>query len=124
MTATARAPSARYRSAASRGPAVLPAAEARTLTDAAGLPGRTPNTLTGPGELEAELERVRARGFAVDDEENEPTIRCVGAAVSGPAGRPVGGVSVTTVTFLTGLDELESYAPAVRAAAEALAPLL
>ncbi|MEV7616824.1 IclR family transcriptional regulator [Streptomyces sp. NPDC089799] len=102
----------------------LPTAEVRALTGAAGPAGRTPNTLTTAAALEAELARVRARGFAVDDEENEPTIRCVGAAVPGPDGRPVGGVSVTTVTFLTGREELESYAPAVRAAAEALAPLL
>ncbi|MFF5446188.1 IclR family transcriptional regulator [Streptomyces sp. NPDC012888] len=90
----------------------------------AALTARTPRSLTGPAELAAELELIRARGFAVDDEENEPSIRCVGAAVLDPGGRPIGGVSVTTVTFLTDRAELQSYAPAVRAAAEALAPLL
>lgn len=104
--------------------ALLPPDEVRALVASAGLPRRTPRTLTTPAELEAELEAVRARGFAVDDEENEPTIRCAGAAVTGPDGRPVGGVSVTTVTFLVPREGIEAYAPALRAAARALSPLL
>ncbi|MFD9356629.1 IclR family transcriptional regulator [Streptomyces sp. NPDC060031] len=102
----------------------LPAAEAAELISAAGLPRRTPNTLTTPEALRAELAAVRDRGFALDDEENEPTIRCIGAAILGPTGRPVGGVSVTTVTFLVSREEIESYAPALHAATRALAPLL
>lgn len=102
----------------------LPAEEVRALVAATGLPARTPNTLTTAEALEAELARVRARGFALDDEENEPTIRCIGAAVLDPDGRPIGGVSVTTVTFLVSREEIEAYAPALREAARALAPLL
>lgn len=102
----------------------LPPAEVRELISAAGLARRTPNTLTTPEALDAELATVRGRGFALDDEENEPTIRCIGAAILGPTGRPVGGVSVTTVTFLVSREEIEAYAPALRAATEALAPLL
>ncbi|MBT2448772.1 IclR family transcriptional regulator [Streptomyces sp. ISL-43] len=102
----------------------LPGAEVRELVSAAGLPRRTPNTLTTMRALEAELAAVRARGFALDDEENESTIRCIGAVILGPAGRPIGGVSVTTVTFLVSREEIEAYAPALRAATAALTPLL
>ncbi|WP_328302679.1 IclR family transcriptional regulator [Streptomyces sp. NBC_00435] len=102
----------------------LPRAEVRELISATGLPRRAPRTLTTSEALEAELETVRARGFAVDDEENEATIRCIGAAILGPRGRPVGGVSITTVTFLVSRTELEAYAPALLAATRALAPLL
>ncbi|MET9885498.1 IclR family transcriptional regulator [Streptomyces sp. NPDC006430] len=102
----------------------LPDEEVSALVTGAGLPRRTPRTLTTPDALRAELQAVHARGFAVDDEENEPTIRCIGAAVLGPTGRPIGGVSVTTVTFLVSREEIETYAPALRAATEALAPLL
>ncbi|MFB8393380.1 IclR family transcriptional regulator [Streptomyces yangpuensis] len=102
----------------------LPAGEVAELVAATGLPRRTPNTLTTPQALHDHLEAVRSRGHALDDEENEPTIRCIGAAVLGPSGRPVGGVSVTTVTFLVPREEIESYAPALHAAARALAPLL
>ncbi|MFG2874902.1 IclR family transcriptional regulator [Streptomyces sp. NPDC048337] len=102
----------------------LPGEEVRGLIAAAGLPARTPRTLTTAEALHARLAEIRVRGFAVDDEENEPTIRCIGAAILGSDGRPVGGVSVTTVTFLVSREEIEAYAPALRAAAEALAPLL
>ncbi|MFD9515971.1 IclR family transcriptional regulator [Streptomyces sp. NPDC059979] len=102
----------------------LPADEVRDLIAATGLPRRTPHTLTTARALHTRLAEVRARGFAVDDEENEPTIRCIGAAILDAAGRPVGGVSVTTVTFLVSREEIEAYAPALRAATEALAPLL
>lgn len=104
--------------------AQLPPTEVRELVSAAGLPRRTPNTLTTPEALDAELARVRDQGFALDDEENEPTIRCLGAAIVGPTGRPVGGVSITTVTFLVSREEIEAYAPALHAATQALAPLL
>ncbi|MFJ4775842.1 IclR family transcriptional regulator [Streptomyces sp. NPDC088762] len=102
----------------------LPAEEVRDLIAAAGLPARTPRTLTAPEALRAQLAEIRERGFAVDDEENEPTIRCIGAAVLDTDGRPVGGVSVTTVTFLVSREEIEAYAPALRAATAALAPLM
>lgn len=102
----------------------LPEAEVRELIAATGLPARTPRTITSAQALDAQLAQVRAQGFALDDEENEATIRCIGAAVLGPGGRPVGGVGITTVTFLVSREELEAYAPALRAAAEALAPLL
>ncbi|WP_329376404.1 IclR family transcriptional regulator [Streptomyces sp. NBC_01351] len=102
----------------------LPAAEVRALIAATGLPGRTPNSLTTEEALEADLARIRTRGFALDDEENEPAIRCIGAAVLAPDGRPIGGVSVTTVTFLVSREEIQTYAAALLAATEALAPLL
>ncbi len=102
----------------------LPEGEVRAVVRAAGLPRRTPQTLTTARQLHAELAAVRTRGFAVDDEENEAGIRCIGAAVLASGGRPVGGVSVTTVTFLATREELESHAPALRAATRALAPLL
>ncbi|MEU9143785.1 IclR family transcriptional regulator [Streptomyces sp. NPDC048349] len=102
----------------------LPEEEVRELIATTGLPPRTPRTVTSTRALYAQLAEIRARGFALDDEENEATIRCIGAAVLGPDGRPVGGVSVTTVTFLVSREEIEACAPALRAATEALAPLL
>ena len=38
--------------------------------------------------MRKELERVRERRFAIDDEENERNIRCVGSAVSTSAAAP------------------------------------
>lgn len=61
---------------------------------AAGLPSRTDRTTTSAAELRAELERCRERGYSVDDAENEPGIRAVGAPVLDYRGRPVAALSV------------------------------
>jgi len=42
---------------------------------------RTPKTITTPPRLFKELEKVRAQGYAVDDEENNLGARCLGAPV-------------------------------------------
>jgi len=48
---------------------------------------RTPKTITSLGRLLKELEKVRALGYAVDDEENNLGARCVGAPVFNQHGK-------------------------------------
>jgi DNA-binding IclR family transcriptional regulator len=55
----------------------------------------TSKTLTSPEELMQALERVRRRGYAVDDEEMEIGTRCVGAPILDATGRPIAAVSVS-----------------------------
>ncbi len=47
----------------------------------------TPNTLSSPARLAAQLKETRGRGYSIDDEENVAGVRCVGAAVLDPDGR-------------------------------------
>ena len=54
----------------------------------------TPNTISNPGELRAELERIRAAGYSLDLEEHEPGVRCVAAAIAGPPGAPAAALSI------------------------------
>jgi DNA-binding IclR family transcriptional regulator len=104
--------------------AALPADEARDLLARHKPQRRTPNTLTAPAELRAELDRVRERGFAIDDEENERNIRCVGSAVHDHRGRPAGAVSVSALTVELGLEDALALGPRVREAARALSDAL
>jgi IclR family acetate operon transcriptional repressor len=97
--------------------AYLPAAELdEVLAD--GLPSRTPATITDRPRLDAELAFIRERGYSVDDEENELTIRCVAAPVFSDAHRPLGGVSVSTVTFAVSRENLEGFVPDLIATAD------
>jgi IclR family acetate operon transcriptional repressor len=56
---------------------------------------RTPNTITSPQALETELALVRSRGFAIDDEENEVGICCVGAPIIDYTGKAIAAISVS-----------------------------
>jgi IclR family transcriptional regulator, acetate operon repressor len=97
--------------------AYLPPGELDDVVASAGLPARTPATITDRRRLDAELAYIRERGYAVDDEENEATVRCVAAPIL-DGGRPLGGISVTTVTFMVSREQLETFVPALRATAD------
>jgi DNA-binding IclR family transcriptional regulator len=92
-----------------------------TAVLAAGLPRRTPGTLTDPAALRAELRLIRERGYAVDDEENEEHIRCLAAVVPETLGHPLRAVSISTVTFLTDRERLLGHVPALLHCARSLA---
>ena len=51
-----------------------------------GMEKRTPKTITTVSRLLKELEKVRAQGYAVDDEENNMGARCLGAPVFDQSG--------------------------------------
>ncbi|HTF13824.1 MAG TPA: IclR family transcriptional regulator [Burkholderiales bacterium] len=59
------------------------------------LPQFTRNTLTSVGALEKELERIRRNGYAVDNEEAELGVRCIGVGVHDDTGLMVAGLSVS-----------------------------
>ena len=55
----------------------------------------TPATRTCPEALRRDIERTRARGYAIDDEEFAVGIRCVGGPIRDAAGRLIAAVSVS-----------------------------
>jgi IclR family transcriptional regulator, acetate operon repressor len=63
--------------------AQLPEATVREIIGRTGLPANTPHTITDPDTLLGELERIRRRGYALDDEEQEAGVRCVAVPVVG-----------------------------------------
>ncbi len=75
--------------------AFLPAEELQNYLNQVTLVKQTPNTITDKEKLLEELARVREKGYAVDREENEPGITCVGSPVFDFTGKVIGGISVT-----------------------------
>ena len=94
-------------------------ADAAALLARADLPARTPNTITDPAALIAHLADIRARGWSVDDEENEAGVRFVGAAVFDHTDRAIGAVSVSQL--ITDPESLAADEVGPRAAATARA---
>jgi DNA-binding IclR family transcriptional regulator len=81
----------------------------------------TDRTLTSAAELRKALVMVRDQGFAVDDRENEPEIRCVGSAVLNPAGVAIGAASVSAPMSRQRPDGDQNVAALVTKCARAIA---
>jgi IclR family KDG regulon transcriptional repressor len=59
----------------------------------------TAKTFTTPEALLDELKRTREQGFAFDDEENEPDIRCLGSPIFNRSREPIGAVSISMPVY-------------------------
>jgi DNA-binding IclR family transcriptional regulator len=101
------------------GKALLAHADDETLRAAiaAGLPPRTPNTLTTGARLRADLAAIRERGYAIDDVENETDIRCVAAPVFDHTGTARYAVSISGPATRVTPDRVPDLGHAVAAAA-------
>lgn len=55
----------------------------------------TGNTITAEAALVRELNKIRKRGWAVDDEERTPGMRCIAAPVFNQFGEAVAGISIS-----------------------------
>jgi DNA-binding IclR family transcriptional regulator len=69
--------------------------QVRAYATRTGLAGHTRNSITDPARLERELAQVRAKGYARDNEELEPGVRCIAAAIRDDSGQVVAGLSLT-----------------------------
>ena len=83
----------------------------RGIVERAGMPTPTPHAIGDVEELIAELDKIRARGYAIDDGEQEIGVRCfavpvpdfptpAAVSISGPDARVTMGVADTAVPLL------------------------
>jgi IclR family acetate operon transcriptional repressor len=94
-----------------------PEAVARIVRDQ-GLAAFTPRTITDPERLGAELARIRAQGWAVDDEERTEGMRCIAAPIFNEFREAVAGVSISGPMVRMARSEMGELGARVRAAAD------
>lgn len=92
----------------------------RHLIARQGLAPRTDHTLTTPETLLADLARIRERGYAVDEQEQEIGVRCVAVALP-TAGGAWAAVSVSGPLTRMSDDVVARAVPLLQAAADRLA---
>lgn len=84
----------------------------------------TENTLTAPETVQAELEKIRCRGYALDNEECEIGARCIAFPIWDFTGKIVAGLSVTGTVFHISDEFIRKYAPDIQAASEEISGIL
>lgn len=82
-----------------------------------GLPERTENTITNSHDFKAALKVIREQGYAVEDEEGEPGIRCVGAAIRDHQNELKAAISVTALRADLPIHEISTVGEIVKQAA-------
>jgi len=75
--------------------AFLPDNERTKLIDQLELTANTPTTITNRADLLGELATIRTQQFALDNEESEDDIRCVGAPIFDHTGHVFAAISVS-----------------------------
>lgn len=88
------------------------------------LAARTPKTMTNPADLRQDFATVRARGYAIDDEELETGLRCIAAPIRDHSGAVVASTSVAGPAQRMTKKALIAFAPDVIAAADAISARL
>jgi IclR family acetate operon transcriptional repressor len=73
----------------------MPDSELIRLSREKGLPPITDKTITNFSELRTHLAEVRANGYAVDDQETYPGIRCVAAPIRNHRGAVLASISIS-----------------------------
>jgi IclR family transcriptional regulator, KDG regulon repressor len=96
----------------------------RSLFPTESLTRHTPQTITTIADLSAELARVRRNGYAYDDEELHPGVRCVASPIRDHHGRVAASFGLSAPAGRITRERLPNLAKEVRAAAEAISSQL
>lgn len=89
----------------------LPQERVVELLERHGMHPATPRTITSIGELLAQFRDIRDRGYAIDDEEGEEGLRCVGVAILDRRGAPAYGLSISAPAASFGMEAAAQVGP-------------
>lgn len=98
--------------------AALPSADLARWLRGRVLTRHTPATIGTAEDLRDALAAIRARGFAVDDEERSAGMRCIAAAIWDDNGEAVAGLSISGPSHRVTRERIGEIGPQVAAAAD------
>jgi len=87
----------------------LQAAELQTVLDGYTFSKITSRTIAARDAFLAELDKVKGRGFAIDEEENEMGGRCLAAPIMDHTGKPVAAISISAPIQRLPIEKLPEY---------------
>jgi IclR family transcriptional regulator, KDG regulon repressor len=96
--------------------AFLPTPRTRAILRTHGMPRYTARTTVSGAAMERELSTIRRLGYALDDVEFEPDVRCVGAPILDHRGQPVAAISVSAPASRMSLSRARLVGSALRLA--------
>jgi IclR family transcriptional regulator, KDG regulon repressor len=88
------------------------------------LPRHTPHTITTVADMLVELERVRRNGYAYDDEELHPGVRCLASPVRDHRGRVVAAFGLSMPATRLTREDMPALVKQIASAAEAISAQL
>lgn len=100
--------------------AYLPEAQVEEAVRKHGLDQLTRKTITTMLDLRADLAKVRSLGYAIDDEEHEEGVLCVGAPVWSVGDYPIAAISVSGPIFRLSHEKVPAVAESIMTIAKAL----
>jgi DNA-binding IclR family transcriptional regulator len=98
----------------------LPLSRQQSIADGIDYVRLTPNTLTTPGALLAELAMVKEQGWAHDNAEHESFVHCIAAPIRDAGGRVIAAASISVPVVLLGYDDLLTLLPELKAGTRAI----
>jgi len=102
----------------------LPETEIASVIADKGLTGFTEHTITNITDLMEDLRHVRRNGFALDREEFQPGVTCLGAAIRDHTGAVIGSISCSMPDSRANDEHLERVKESLREAAKKLSVAL
>ncbi len=94
--------------------------EVNRILMAKGMTRFTPKTIDTPARMTIHLSEVRAVGYAVDDEEHSPGLRCLAAPVLNEHGEPIGAISISGPAIRVARERVPQLGSLVRSIASEL----
>jgi len=84
----------------------------------------TPHTLVQKAKLVNDLQKIRSRGYSVDNQEMEEGVRCVTALIFDHQGKPAASVSITGAAMRITPDRVEKFGTLAKSRAAAISSKL